>query len=114
MKKFSPEQAEKYIHTQFIKRWLDLILLAQLKETPRLNGYCLLVQSRIRFGETLSSGTVYYVLSKMEQDGLIKASKIGDITVYELTKSGEEVLNAFRNTYFTMTPSVFGIIKNDW
>lgn len=74
----------------------DLIILGLLREGPK-HGYELkhIIDERMALIAEITSGTVYYALSKLEKEGCVKGQRVKsgnrpERNIYELTKKGEE------------------------
>lgn len=74
----------------------ELVILGLLKEGTK-HGYELkqIIDERMALIAEITSGTVYYTLSKLEKEGCIKGKKVKsgkrpEKNIYELTKKGEE------------------------
>ncbi|GIP58784.1 PadR family transcriptional regulator [Paenibacillus woosongensis] len=89
----------------------NLILLALLRERP-MHGYELqqLIQtSRMDTWTNLLSGSIYYALNKMEQDGLLRTEaeeRTGARLrkIYAITEAGEEMFQQMLRQSLTITP----------
>lgn len=89
----------------------NLILLALLRERP-MHGYELqqLIQtSRMDTWTNLLSGSIYYALNKMEQDGLLRTEaeeRTGARLrkIYAITEAGEETFQQMLRQSLTITP----------
>lgn len=90
----------------------NLILLALLRERP-MHGYELqqLIQtSRMDTWTNLLSGSIYYALNKMEQDGLLRTEaeeRTGARLrkIYAITEAGEEMFQQMLRQSLTITPT---------
>jgi DNA-binding PadR family transcriptional regulator len=69
------------------------------------------MKEKRRFGKTISPGTVYCRLLRLEQKGLIKPKIRGDSTVYELTDEGHEILSAFKTSCLRMIPGLMNLLE---
>lgn len=89
----------------------NLILLALLRERP-MHGYELqqLIQnSRMDTWTNLLSGSIYYALNKMEQDGLLRTEaeeRTGARLrkIYAITEAGEEMFQQMLRQSLTVSP----------
>jgi len=55
-----------------IKNFMDILILAQLREGLPMSGYDFIAFIHKKFRILMSPGTVYSVLYSLERDGLIK------------------------------------------
>jgi len=85
----SPELGRKYV-----KRFMDIVVLAMLKQTP-MHGYDLIAAIHDRFHILVGPGALYPVLHSLEKEGLITGRLSGSRkrTVYNLTQHGNTVLD---------------------
>ncbi|MNJ35188.1 Transcriptional regulator PadR-like family protein [compost metagenome] len=89
----------------------NLILLALLRERP-MHGYELqqLIQNnRMDTWTNLLSGSIYYALNKMEQDGLLRTEaeeRTGARLrkIYAITEAGEEMFQHMLRQSLTLSP----------
>jgi len=109
--KFDINIAEDLIRFNLVKRLLDWVLLLELKETPNLNGYELIMKEKRRFGKPISPGIVYCILLRLEQKGLIKPKIHGGNTAYELTDEGHKILSAFKTSCKRMIPGLMNLLE---
>jgi len=87
----------KKMHERIIKNFMDVIILAELKDGP-LSGYDVISFIHNKFHLLVSSGTVYSLLYSLERNGLIEGTWNERKRVYKLTDKGiktiETVLSA--------------------
>lgn len=75
---------------------IELLALACLEDGP-LHGYGVYKQLALCFGEALSSGKVYSVLGRLEEDGLTTVRETeGRRKDHELTPEGRALLTRIR------------------
>ncbi|MEM2904186.1 MAG: PadR family transcriptional regulator [Candidatus Bathyarchaeia archaeon] len=84
----SPEIGRRYV-----KRFMDIVVLAMLKQTP-MHGYDLIAAIHDRFHILVGPGALYPVLHSLEKEGLITGQLSGSRrrTVYNLTDRGRGFL----------------------
>ena len=92
----SEEILEK-LWRRMIKSFMDVLILAMLKNNSSTSGYDTIAYIHKKFGILVSSGTVYSVLYSLERDGLIKGMWNQRKRVYTLTKRGEQTVKAIQN-----------------
>jgi DNA-binding PadR family transcriptional regulator len=71
----------------------------------------LIITEKRRFGKTISPGTVYCILLRLEQKGLIKPKIHRGSKVYELTDEGQEILSAFKTSCLRMLPGLMNLLE---
>jgi Fe2+ or Zn2+ uptake regulation protein len=81
----------KEMEIRFIKNFLDILILIEMKKHSNLSGYDITAFVNNKFGGVLSPGTVYAALYAMERKGLIEGESDGRKTVYKLTSEGEAI-----------------------
>lgn len=76
---------------------IELLALATLEDAP-LHGYGVYKEMTLYFGESVSSGKIYSVLNRLEDDGLVRSRDgEGRRVDYALTSEGEAVLAEVRD-----------------
>jgi len=75
-------------------RFLDTIVLAELKNSVPLSGYDVLDFVHKKFGFLISPGTIYALLYAMERKGLVKGSYAQTKRIYTLTDEGTETIDS--------------------
>lgn len=99
-----------------LKGHLDLLILAVLAEGPR-HGYAVIEQLRLRSGEVfdLPEGTVYPVLHRLDQAGLLESSwsEAGGRRrrVYRLSEQGRSALIEQRSSWERFASGVGAVLK---
>jgi DNA-binding PadR family transcriptional regulator len=83
---------------RMVKSFLDIIILAELRNTNPVGGYDIMNFVQRKFGLLVSSGTVYSVLYSMEREGLVKGTSTEGKRVYVLTEKGVERIVALLNS----------------
>jgi DNA-binding PadR family transcriptional regulator len=81
------------MHRRMIKDFLDIIILARLRNAKLLSGYEIMGLIHQKFGFLISSGTVYSLLYSMERKGLIKGELTDGKRIYVLTDQGKGVID---------------------
>jgi DNA-binding PadR family transcriptional regulator len=81
-------------HRKIVKDFLDIIILARLRNAELLSGYEIMGLIHQKLGFLISSGTVYSLLYSMERKGLIKGELTDGKRVYALTDQGKSVIDA--------------------
>jgi DNA-binding PadR family transcriptional regulator len=82
------------IHRRIVKDFLDIIILARLRNAELLSGYEIMGLIHQKLGFLISSGTVYSLLYSMERKGLIKGELTNGKRIYVLTDQGKGVIDA--------------------
>ncbi|MDG5788564.1 PadR family transcriptional regulator [Evansella sp. AB-P1] len=103
--------------TQMMKGILDGCLLAIING-KEVYGYEMAERLSEYGFESISEGTIYPLLMRMEREKLVtsvrKASTAGPKRkYYSLTKEGEEALNAFLKRWRHLETSVNSVIKQE-
>ena len=83
---------------RMVKSFLDIIILAELRNANPIGGYDIMDFVQRKFGFLVSSGTVYSMLYSMERKGLIKCAGTQAKRVYALTEKGSEKIVALLNS----------------
>ena len=86
-----PTKTVKTLHRRVIKSFMDILILAELKNNA-MSGYDAISYIHRKYGILLSSGTVYSLMYSMERNGLIEARWNTRKRVYVLTEKGEQNL----------------------
>ncbi|MGF7045894.1 DNA-binding PadR family transcriptional regulator [Paenibacillus sp. DS2015] len=89
----------------------NLIVLALLRQRP-MHGYeiqQIIQTSRMDVWANLLSGSIYYALNKMEQDGLLRTDSEERTgarlrKIYAITEQGEELFQQLVRETLTLTP----------
>jgi PadR family transcriptional regulator PadR len=100
---------------EMLKGHLDMIVLATLSAEP-LHGYAVIeeIRRRSRGAFELPEGTIYPVLHRLEEEGLLtsrwKMSEAGrERRVYSLTKRGARALADQRATWRRFAEAIGGL-----
>ena len=88
----------KEMRRRMVKDFLDIIILAELRNTNSIGGYDIMDFIQRKFGFLVSPGTVYSMLYSMERKGLIKCAGTQAKRVYALTEKGAEKIIALLNS----------------
>jgi DNA-binding PadR family transcriptional regulator len=83
----------KEMQRGLIKHFLDVIILAELRNASFLGGYDLVELIHKKFGFLMSAGTVYGFLYSMERQGLVKGEFTEGKRTYILTDKGVDAIN---------------------
>ncbi|HEY4675373.1 MAG TPA: PadR family transcriptional regulator [Candidatus Bathyarchaeia archaeon] len=81
----------KKMHERIIKNFMDIIILAELKNGP-LSGYDVISFIHNKFHLLVSSGTVYSLLYSLERNGVVEGTWNERKRVYKLTEKGEKTI----------------------
>ncbi|MBT0160204.1 hypothetical protein G4O51_09490 [Candidatus Bathyarchaeota archaeon A05DMB-2] len=81
------------IHRNMIKNFLDIMILAKLRNSSPLSGYDLIELIYQKFGMLVSPGTIYSVLYSMERKELIKGTLTQGKRTYVLTAKGTDAIS---------------------
>ena len=84
----------KEMKRSMVTRFLDTIVLAELKNSSRLSGYDVMEFVHREFGFLISPGTVYALLYSMERKGLVNGACVQTKRTYTLTDKGKEIIEA--------------------
>lgn len=84
----------KEMKRSMVARFLDTIVLAELKNSSPLSGYDLIEFVYRKFGFLISPGTVYALLYSMERKELVNGACVQTKRVYTLTDKGKETIEA--------------------
>ena len=82
----------KKMHERIIKNFMDIIILAELKNGP-LSGYDVISFIHNKFHLLVSSGTVYSLLYSLERNSLIEGTWNERKRVYKLTDKGIKTID---------------------
>jgi DNA-binding PadR family transcriptional regulator len=88
----------KEMQRHMVKNFLDIIILAELRNANPIGGYDIMDFVQRKFGFLVSSGTVYSTLYSMERKGLVKCAGTQAKRVYALTEKGSEKIVALLNS----------------
>jgi len=81
----------KKLRRIFIKNFMDVLVLAELKNHP-MSGYDIVRFIYEKFGVLVSSGTVYSRLYTLERNGWIKGTSTKRKRVYALSEESEQTI----------------------
>ena len=84
----------KEMERALVKHFLDMIVLAKLRDSGRLSGYDAIEFIQGKFQVLVSAGTVYSLLYSLERKGLINGEWAQAKRVYILTEKGKDTINA--------------------
>jgi len=104
---------------QMLKGHLDMIVLAALSAGPA-HGYAVIEEIKRRSAGAfdLPEGTVYPVLHRLEQGGLLASRWVTTDAgrqrrVYAMTQRGERALDAQRAVWTQFSAAVGGLLKGN-
>jgi len=97
----------KKMHERIIKNFLDIIILAELRNRP-MSGYDVISFTHNKFRLLVSSGTVYSLLYSLERNGLITGTWNERKRVYKPTEKGMKTIE----TILTANDSIKSFIAN--
>jgi DNA-binding PadR family transcriptional regulator len=83
------------MHRRIVESFLDMIVLAKLKNSSPLSGYDIVEFIHNKFGLLMSPGTIYSRLYSLERNGLVEGKCNQRKRVYSLTCKGEENIRLF-------------------
>ena len=101
----------KKMHRKIVKSFMDMIVLAELKNGPPMGGYDIIGYIHDRFHILVSSGTVYSLLYSLEREGLIEGMWDKRKRVYRLTEKGNREIEAILNTNDKIRSLLTGLLK---
>ena len=105
------EEIVKGLLDRFVKRFMDLIVLAELNEGRSISGHDCIDLIRNKFHVSVSPGKVYSLLRTMERDGLIEGRHIKRRRVYTITDKGKETMETIlkaNSRFQSFIRSIFG------
>lgn len=105
------EEIVKGLLDRFVRRFMDLIVLAELDEGRSISGYGCINLIRNKFHVYVSAGKVYSLLSSMERDGLIESKHVKRRKIYTITDKGKETIETILNVnkrLQSLIRSIFG------
>jgi len=100
------------LHERVLKSFLDLIILAELRDGNPRSGYDVIMLIHRKFHLLMSSGTVYSVLYSLERNGLVRGMWSQGKRVYLLTDKGEETVKAVQNAWNIIQSLLKGILSS--
>jgi len=100
----------KKMHERIIKNFMDIIILAELKDGP-LSGYDVISFIHTKFHLLVSSGTVYSLLYSLERNGVIEGTWNERKRVYRLTDKGKRTIETLLNANDKINGFVTGLLK---
>ena len=100
----------KKMHERIIKNFLDIIILAELKNGP-MSGYDVIAYIHNKFHLLVSSGTVYSLLYSLERNGLIQGTWNERKRVYKLTEKGEKTIKTILNANDKIRNFILNLLK---
>ncbi|MEM1555852.1 MAG: PadR family transcriptional regulator [Candidatus Bathyarchaeia archaeon] len=89
---YDKDDINKIIQRRFFRNFIDLLILYEIYKTPFIGGYDIIVAFQKRFRSSISPGTIYSILYKLEREGLIRGKNRGRKRIYTLTTKGEKLL----------------------
>jgi PadR family transcriptional regulator PadR len=102
---------------ELLKGHLDMIVLAALSAAGPAHGYAVIEEIRRRSGEAfdLPEGTIYPVLHRLEQSGLLESRWMTAESgrrrrVYTLTRRGDSALAERRAVWRQFSDAVGGLL----
>lgn len=78
------------VRERFIKAFLDILILALVKDQPRC-GYDILATIHREFNILISPGTLYPLLHMLEENGLIESILVKRKRNYFISQKGLEI-----------------------
>ncbi|RLG90339.1 hypothetical protein DRO34_05800 [Candidatus Bathyarchaeota archaeon] len=100
----------KKMHERIIKNFLDIIILAELRNGP-MSGYDVIAYIHNKFHLLVSSGTVYSLLYSLERNGLIHGTWNERKRVYKLTEKGEKTIKTILNANDKIRNFILSLLK---
>lgn len=85
-------EALKEVNNSVVKRFVDVIILGELKKDGPLSGYDIISLILQKFHVLISPGKVYSVLYALKRKGLIKGDSSVKKRIYTLTSKGERAV----------------------
>jgi DNA-binding PadR family transcriptional regulator len=95
------------MHRRLVTDFLDILILLKLRNGP-LSGYDIISYLHKRSNMSISSGTVYSYLYRLERNELIKGELVRKKRVYTLTEKGNETVKTLLN----MRDKILGLVVN--
>jgi len=103
-------QIIKEMHGRIVKNFMDLLIMAELKDSP-MSGYDVISFIHKKFRLLVSSGTVYSLLYSLERDGFIEGKFSNRKRVYALTVKGEETIQTIQEASEQIQTFISNIFK---
>jgi DNA-binding PadR family transcriptional regulator len=100
----------KRMHERIIKNFMDIIILAELREGP-LSGYDVISFIHNKFHLLVSSGTVYSLLYSLERNSLIEGTWNERKRVYKLTDKGVKTIETIMSANDKIKNFITGLLK---
>jgi DNA-binding PadR family transcriptional regulator len=101
----------KKMHERIIKNFLDIIVLAELRNRP-MSGYDVIAYIHNKFHLLVSSGTVYSLLYSLERKGLIQGAWKERKRIYKLTEKGQKTIKTILNANDKIRALLLALLKN--
>ena len=92
----SEAQIVKKLNERIIKNFLDIIIMAELRNGP-LSGYDIISYVHNKFHLLVSSGTIYSLLYSVERNSLIEGVWDERKRIYQLTEKGQQTIATMLN-----------------
>lgn len=80
------------MHKNVVKRFVDVIILGELKKSAPLSAYDVVSFINQKFRVMISPGKIYPILYALERNGLIKGDFGARKRIYTLTDQGARTL----------------------
>lgn len=80
------------VHDSVVKRFVDVIILGELRKNGPLSGYDIVSLIHQKFHVAVSPGKLYSVLYALERNSLVKGKPNVRKRIYTLTNKGEKTL----------------------
>ena len=85
------------LRRKVINAFMEVLVLAQLGNSPSLSAYDVIALVNKKYGVLLSSGTVYSALYRLERRGWLRGSSDQSRRIYALTEQGKKQIEAIQN-----------------
>ena len=102
----------KKMHERIIKNFMDIIILAELRNSP-MSGYDVIAFIHNKFRLLVSSGTVYSLLYSLERNGLIQGRWNERKRVYTLTPKGEKTIKTILSANDQIKSFITNLLRNN-
>lgn len=111
LKATTPHLEGKSIESM-VKPFLEILVLAMLNGES-LHGYKMIAKIHKNFGVLLSPGTLYPLLYKLEEEGVVKVKQVKRRKLYRLTLKGRKRVSTIMKLYKKNSEKIFRFIDTN-
>lgn len=112
MSRVIPALFEKDQIENLLKSFLDIIVLSMLNGES-VHGYQIIADLHIKFGVLLSPGTLYPLLYRLEEEGLVTVKELKRKKLYTITPIGKRRSSQVMKLYRKNSDKIFNFIDNN-